>query len=83
MGLPRNLAISEVAEPRRRRPWEQLYASWARRRNLGERIMATIVHKGTKPAFEDRGAGKPALLFVHGFACDRSFFAPQVEHFAR
>jgi pimeloyl-ACP methyl ester carboxylesterase len=45
--------------------------------------MATIVHKGTKLAFEDRGAGKPALVFVHGFACDRSFFAPQAEHFAR
>jgi 3-oxoadipate enol-lactonase len=45
--------------------------------------MATIVHKGTRLAFEDRGAGKPAIVFVHGLACDRSFFAPQAEHFAR
>jgi pimeloyl-ACP methyl ester carboxylesterase len=45
--------------------------------------MATIVLKGTKLAFEARGAGRPAFVFVHGWACDRSFFAPQAEHFAR
>jgi pimeloyl-ACP methyl ester carboxylesterase len=45
--------------------------------------MATIVHKGVKLAFEDRGAGKPPFVFVHGWTCDRSFFAPQAEHFAR
>jgi pimeloyl-ACP methyl ester carboxylesterase len=45
--------------------------------------MPTIVHNGTKLAFEDRGAGRPAFVFVHGWACDRSFFAPQAEHFAR
>lgn len=45
--------------------------------------MATIVHKGTKLAYEDRGAGKPAFVFVHGWTCNRSFFAPQAEHFAR
>ena len=36
-----------------------------------------------KLAFEDRGAGKPAFVFVHGWTCDRSFFAPQAEHFVR
>jgi pimeloyl-ACP methyl ester carboxylesterase len=45
--------------------------------------MATIMHNGVKLAFEDRGAGKPAFVFVHGWACDRSFFAPQAEHFAQ
>jgi len=45
--------------------------------------MATIVHKGTKLAYEDRGVGKPAFVFVHGWTCDRSFFAPQAAHFAR
>jgi pimeloyl-ACP methyl ester carboxylesterase len=45
--------------------------------------MATIMHSGVKLAFEDRGAGKPAFIFVHGTACNRSFFAPQAEHFAR
>src|SRR6266404_8230234 len=45
--------------------------------------MATIVHNGTKLAFEDRGAGNPPFVFVHGWTCDRSFFAPQARHFAR
>jgi pimeloyl-ACP methyl ester carboxylesterase len=45
--------------------------------------MPTIVHQGITLAYEDRGAGKPAFLFVHGWACDRSAFAPQAAHFAR
>ena len=45
--------------------------------------MATMVHQGIKLAYEDRGAGKPAFVFVHGWTCNRSFFAPQAEHFAR
>ena len=45
--------------------------------------MAKIIHNGVTLAFEDRGAGKPVFVFVHGWACDRSFFAPQAEHFAR
>ena len=45
--------------------------------------MPTIVHKGIKLAYEDRGAGKPAFIFVHGWTCNRSFFAPQAAHFAR
>lgn len=44
--------------------------------------MATITHNSVKLAFDDRGAGKPAFIFVHGTACNRSFFAPQAEHFA-
>jgi pimeloyl-ACP methyl ester carboxylesterase len=45
--------------------------------------MATIVHKGTKLAYVDQGAGKPAFVFVHGWTGNRSFFAPQAAHFAR
>jgi len=45
--------------------------------------MPTIAHNGTRLAFEDRGAGRPAFVFVHGTSCDRSFLAPQAEHFAR
>ena len=42
------------------------------------------MHRGTKLVFEDRGSGRPAFVFVHGWwACDRSFFAPQAEHFVR
>jgi pimeloyl-ACP methyl ester carboxylesterase len=32
--------------------------------------------------FEEAGAGGPPLLFVHGWACDHEFFAPQVQHFS-
>ncbi len=45
--------------------------------------ITTMVHKGIKLAYDDQGAGKPAFVFVHGFTCDRSFFSPQVAHFAR
>ena len=45
--------------------------------------MATIVHNGIKLAYDDQGAGKPAFVFVHGWTCNRSFFAPQAAHFAR
>ena len=46
-------------------------------------VMPTIVRNGIKLVFEDRSAGKPAFVFVHGTSCNRSFFAPQAEHFAR
>jgi pimeloyl-ACP methyl ester carboxylesterase len=39
--------------------------------------MPTIVHQGIKLAYEDRGAGKPAFVFVHGWTCNHTFFAPQ------
>jgi pimeloyl-ACP methyl ester carboxylesterase len=32
--------------------------------------------------FDDTGAGDPALVFIHGWCCDRSYFAPQVDHFS-
>src|SRR3990172_12732980 len=46
-------------------------------------IMPTITHNGVKLAYESRGTGRPAFVFVHGWTCDRSFFAPQAKHFAR
>jgi len=46
-------------------------------------MAAMIVHKGAKLAYEDRGEGKPTFVFVHGWACDRSSFAPQAKHFSR
>ena len=42
------------------------------------------MHRGTKLVFEDRGSGRLAFVFVHGWwTCDRSFFAPQAERFVR
>ena len=45
--------------------------------------MAAIVRDGIRLAYDDGGTGPPAFLFVHGWTCDRSFFAPQAAHFAR
>jgi pimeloyl-ACP methyl ester carboxylesterase len=45
--------------------------------------VATIVHEDVRLAYEERGTGKPTMVFVHGWACNRSFFAPQAEYFSR
>ena len=34
---------------------------------------------GTSVAFETLGSGSPALVFVHGWSCDRSYWAAQIE----
>ena len=44
--------------------------------------MATIARNGISLAYDDRGAGEPVIVFVHGWTCARSFFAPQAEYFA-
>jgi pimeloyl-ACP methyl ester carboxylesterase len=37
---------------------------------------------GARLAYDAAGAGDPPMIFVHGWCCDRSYFAPQVRHFA-
>jgi pimeloyl-ACP methyl ester carboxylesterase len=44
--------------------------------------MPTVAHKGIALAYEDRGRGGPAFVFVHGWMGNRSLFAAQAEHFA-
>ena len=46
-------------------------------------IMPTIECNGVRLAYEERGAGAPAFVFVHGWTGNRSTFAPQVEYFSR
>jgi pimeloyl-ACP methyl ester carboxylesterase len=38
---------------------------------------------GARIGYTERGAGSPPLVFVHGWCCDRSHFAPQMEYFAK
>jgi pimeloyl-ACP methyl ester carboxylesterase len=45
--------------------------------------MPSIVRDGIKLVYDVRGTGVPAFVFVHGWTCDRSFFAAQADHFAR
>ena len=33
-------------------------------------------------AFEANGSGTPAIVFVHGWSCDRSYWEAQIEDFA-
>lgn len=43
--------------------------------------MAIKERNGVKLAYQDEGSGEPALIFIHGWTCDRSFFKPQHDHF--
>ncbi len=45
--------------------------------------MAVITRDGVTLAYERHGRGTPAFVFVHGWCCNRTFFAPQAEHFAK
>lgn len=45
--------------------------------------MPKLVHDDVALAYDEAGSGSPPLLFVHGWACDRTYFAPQFEHFSR
>jgi pimeloyl-ACP methyl ester carboxylesterase len=38
---------------------------------------------GVTIAYEVAGQGTPALVFVHGWSCDRSYWAGQLEAFSR
>ena len=37
---------------------------------------------GVRLVYDTAGAGDPPMIFIHGWCCDRSFFAPQFAHFA-
>jgi pimeloyl-ACP methyl ester carboxylesterase len=41
--------------------------------------VATLVRDRTALAYDDVGAGEPAVVLVHGIACHRGFMAPQAR----
>ena len=41
-----------------------------------------IERNGVTLTYDTAGRGDPPIVFVHGWSCDRSYFAPQFEHFA-
>ena len=45
-------------------------------------MMRYLERDGAALWFDDEGEGDPPLLFVHGFACDHTHFAPQIDRFA-
>ena len=44
--------------------------------------MAHLTRDGVKLFYEEAGSGPP-MVFVHGWTCDRSHFAPQAAHFSK
>src|SRR4051812_32581544 len=44
--------------------------------------MPELIGDGGKLHYDEAGGGDPALVFVHGWCCNSTHFAPQVEHFA-
>ena len=49
---------------------------------MGAGVTKFLSRGGVSLAYDAAGAGDPAMIFVHGWSCDRSYFAPQFEHFA-
>lgn len=52
-------------------------------------VAASTAVKGEVPSadgvlikYEVHGAGEPALVFIHGWCCDRTFWQPQLDHFS-
>ena len=57
---------------------------WASSAGAGAATERVVTSGGAAPiAFDTRGAGETALVFIHGWACDRSFWREQVDVFAR
>jgi pimeloyl-ACP methyl ester carboxylesterase len=44
--------------------------------------MRQLDREGVALYYEEAGEGEPPVLLVHGWCCDHTYFAPQVEHFA-
>ena len=53
-------------------------------RPLDETIARNIAAPdGIRVSYETHGAGSPALVFVHGWSCDRGYWRGQLEPFSR
>jgi pimeloyl-ACP methyl ester carboxylesterase len=46
-------------------------------------MMHTAARDGAKLAYLDTGTGEPPFVFVHGWTCNHTHLAPQIEHFTR
>src|SRR5215216_1159480 len=43
--------------------------------------MPTLSRDGVALVYDEAGTGEPPIVFLHAWSCDRSYLAPQVEHF--
>jgi len=46
-------------------------------------VDTAISADGVPISYEVRGRGEPALVFIHGWCCDRSYWKEQLPHFAK
>jgi pimeloyl-ACP methyl ester carboxylesterase len=44
--------------------------------------MRQLERDGVALSYEEAGEGSPPVLLVHGWCCDHTYFAPQLEHFS-
>jgi pimeloyl-ACP methyl ester carboxylesterase len=44
--------------------------------------MQSLRRDGVNLFYEETAGGDPPILFVHGWCCDHTYFAPQFERFA-
>jgi pimeloyl-ACP methyl ester carboxylesterase len=58
-------------------------AGSARAQEANEMTQFTTSPDGIPIAYETRGQGAPALVFVHGWSCDRTYWAGQLEPLSR
>jgi pimeloyl-ACP methyl ester carboxylesterase len=45
--------------------------------------MRRLRRDGVALFYDEAGGGELPLVFVHGWCCDHTYFAPQFEHFRR
>ncbi len=45
--------------------------------------MPYLQRDGVSLVYQEQGSGDPPIVFVHGWMCDHTHFAPQFEHFGR
>src|SRR5690348_6869606 len=45
--------------------------------------MRSFVRDGVRLSYREVEGDRPPILLVHGWCCDHTFMAPQLEHFAR
>jgi pimeloyl-ACP methyl ester carboxylesterase len=57
-------------------------ASWAAQ-NATNDARSVKAPDGVEIRYETVGSGSPTLVFVHGWSCDRTYWAHQIEHFSK
>ncbi len=50
---------------------------------LGPTLGTVKSPDGVDIRYETDGSGSPPIVFVHGWSCDRTYWRPQMEHFAK